>query len=634
MSNFRKIGLAIGVAGATATMVGTVQVYGAAASGNNLDVFESNDNTNAASQASGDCPALTPAGDPGELQATCQARGEAGTLSAYNVRGDAAIVPYYTTVGTFVTGVHIVNTTAATQAVKVRLRRATDSADALDFNVVMSPADVWAGAIHADASGSVIVSTSDTSCTVPNAAADASGNKTFTMPDSTDAREGYVEIIGMGEAAQTTAVGKNAKHAKGVPLDCATVEKNFYRNMNTDTSENTAANQRYCGDNTSKATGGYGTCDFDETADGVTGGTLTTWTDTPDEALKVSWFVRDTARALEFGGDAAHISKFADSPMMTNQEKIIKQDGAIQFDPLNFELPNLDGGPWGAGTTIADGSAAADSVCETRDNTTVTTRGGVGLGALCSDSLITASQNLFGKFSKLRANNLWGKEALKNEWAAVSSTTRTVTTDWVVTLPGQYVMQDWRPLPPSNASGTIAATNQTKSSADDLPLTYTMTMYDREETSETSEVSSCAAGGITVSPSTDDCASAATPAAKSLSNEVNVLSFGGSTHDAGQGAGLGVLNSSVLVANWALTGAESGWANMAFTAQTSDRELFFPSPTGQNGVSGKGAAPTGWQNTKAPVVGFAVWERNITADAAMNFGRAIDHSYGQSSGGW
>ena len=35
-------------------------------------------------------------------------------------------------------------------------------------------------------------------------------------------------------------------------------------------------------------------CDFDESADGVTTGTMTTWTDTPDEALKVSWFVRDT----------------------------------------------------------------------------------------------------------------------------------------------------------------------------------------------------------------------------------------------------------------------------------------------------------------------------------------------------
>jgi hypothetical protein len=477
-----------------------------------------------------------------------------------------------------------------------------------------------------------MVSTSDTSCTVPNNAADASGNKIFEMPNSTDAREGYVEVIGMGQAAQTQAAAINAKHSKGTPKDCATVQLNFARNMNTDSSNAVTTTRRYCGDDTSKATGGYGMCDFDESADGVTGGTITSWTDTPDEALKVSWFVRDTARALEFGGNASHISGFSDSPMMTNQASIVTQDTSIQFDPLNFELPNLDGGPWGAGTTIADGSATADSVCETRDNTTVTANGGVGLGALCSDSIITGAQALFGRFERLRANNQWGKESIKNEWASVSSDTRTVTTDWVISLPGQYLMTDWRPLPPSNASGTIAATNQTKSSADDLPVTYTMTMYDREEASETSEVETCTVGGITVSPAVDDCASAAAPAAKSLSNEVNVITFGGTTHDGGSGAGKGVLSSERQIANWALAGAESGWAVMSLTQQAGMKRNFYPSPTGQNGVDGSGSLVAA--NTRAPVIGFAVWERNITADASMNFGRAINHSYGQSSGGF
>jgi hypothetical protein len=71
---------------------------------------------------------------------------------------------------------------------------------------------------------------------------------------------------------------------------------------------------------------------------------------------------------------------------------------------------------------------------------------------------------------------------------------------------------------------------------------------------------------------------------------------------------------------------------MALTATAADKENFYPSPTGQNGVNGAGAFLT--RNTRAPVLGFAVWERNITADASMNFGRAIDHSFGQSSGGW
>ena len=68
-----------------------------------------------------------------------------------------------------------------------------------------------------------------------------------------------------------------------------------------------------------------------------------------------------------------------------------------------------------------------------------------------------------------------------------------------------------------------------------------------------------------------------------------MLTFGGSTHDAGSGAGKGVLSSNVQIANWSLAGADSGWATMALTASTADQELFYPEPTGQNTVSGAGA---------------------------------------------
>ena len=47
--------------------------------------------------------------------------------------GDLAIIPYYTVLDGTNTGMHIINTTESTQVVKVRLRRGTDSKDALDF---------------------------------------------------------------------------------------------------------------------------------------------------------------------------------------------------------------------------------------------------------------------------------------------------------------------------------------------------------------------------------------------------------------------------------------------------------------------------------------------------------------------
>ena len=70
-------------------------------------------------------------------------------------RGDLALVPYYTVRDQWVTGIHIVNTSDHTQVVKFRFRRATDGMDALDFNIVMSPRDVYAGFLSDDENGTI-----------------------------------------------------------------------------------------------------------------------------------------------------------------------------------------------------------------------------------------------------------------------------------------------------------------------------------------------------------------------------------------------------------------------------------------------------------------------------------------------
>ena len=56
---------------------------------------------------------------------------------APNECGDLALAPYYTVRDEWVTGLHIVNTSARAEVVKVRFRRATDAMDALDFNLVL-----------------------------------------------------------------------------------------------------------------------------------------------------------------------------------------------------------------------------------------------------------------------------------------------------------------------------------------------------------------------------------------------------------------------------------------------------------------------------------------------------------------
>ena len=87
-----------------------------------------------------------------------------------NGLGDMAIVPYYTVQGDFVTGVHIINTSDMTQVVKLRLRRASDSMDALDFNLIMSPFDEWTGYIKNDVEGGQITfNSTDTTYTTIDA---------------------------------------------------------------------------------------------------------------------------------------------------------------------------------------------------------------------------------------------------------------------------------------------------------------------------------------------------------------------------------------------------------------------------------------------------------------------------------
>ena len=162
------------------------------------------------------------------------ASGAVAQMMSPNETGDMAIVPYYTVNDGKNTGIHIINTTPRTQVVKVRLRRGSDSKDALDFNLVMSPYDEWTANIGAGGSTGVVVNTNDNTCTVP-----AFPEGGAEMPDTyaDGATEGYVEVIGMAQVASFAQGGYDelshlaltATHIDGVPLSCDLVRENFYR---------------------------------------------------------------------------------------------------------------------------------------------------------------------------------------------------------------------------------------------------------------------------------------------------------------------------------------------------------------------------------------------------------------------
>ena len=178
--------------------------------------------------------------------------------------GQVLMFPFYNADNGNATNMHIVNTTGATKALKVRFVEHKNSDEVLDFNLYLSPYDHFAFGVIKDpngAGGAII--TQDNSCTVPalgsangafsgTATPASSGAITRVQPfvnylyanpalpdfDSSIERSltGHVEVIEMGEVTNKGTLGQGdyetngkysqfaafAKHgATGVPASCA-----------------------------------------------------------------------------------------------------------------------------------------------------------------------------------------------------------------------------------------------------------------------------------------------------------------------------------------------------------------------------------------------------------------------------
>ena len=159
--------------------------------------------------------------------------------------GHMLIVPYYTAQNGNMTVLHVVNTdTTNGKAMKVRFRGAANSDDVLDFQVFMSPGDVWTAAVSAGANGTAQLVTADGSCTLPKIAKDVAVPfvkdrlPTSLTGDALAAqtREGYVEIFNMADIDSAATYGTPAtnnsalytaiKHVNGTaPCTDATLDK-------------------------------------------------------------------------------------------------------------------------------------------------------------------------------------------------------------------------------------------------------------------------------------------------------------------------------------------------------------------------------------------------------------------------
>lgn len=189
--------------------------------------------------------------DPTGADATALQFGNTGT-------GHMLVVPYFSTQNGNSTLLSIINTDATNgKAVKVRFRGAANSDDVYDFQVFLSPGDVWTANVSAGADGKSYLTTNDASCTKPAkatlnstpfvvtrlnpaATADAKANNT---------REGYIEIFNMADivkpAAGTVNLYTSIKHKNGVapcsniaadPLNGIAAGSNAWTDINTDKS--------------------------------------------------------------------------------------------------------------------------------------------------------------------------------------------------------------------------------------------------------------------------------------------------------------------------------------------------------------------------------------------------------------
>ena len=141
--------------------------------------------------------------------------------------GHNLIVPYFTAQGGNMTVLHLTNTDVKNgKAVKVRFRGAANSDDILDFQVLLSPGDVWTGAVTAGADGVAQLTTADGTCTVPQLTKGvAQSFDTRRLQGSLSAadkaagtREGYVEIFNMADipaSTVTTSLYAAIKHKDG-----------------------------------------------------------------------------------------------------------------------------------------------------------------------------------------------------------------------------------------------------------------------------------------------------------------------------------------------------------------------------------------------------------------------------------
>jgi hypothetical protein len=343
--------------------------------------------------------------------------------------------------------------------------------------------------------------------------------------------------------------------------------------------------------------------------------------------LKVSYFTRDELSGLEFGSNAYHIQNLNNHAVMSNQERIITGEK----DYYSFLFPDLDGGTpakcenlW-----VFNGGLNDFEIREDLTDAEV-----LQCVAWDEDFDIDPVLNQRGRYNGVRRT--MGSQLVLNDWSTNSATN--TATDWVLTLPGQYLMLNLPVYVDFDAGDRDNCYNRGEAlsireafgaepdlrvpatcDARDLPVEVRIAFTDREEQTIVSED-----GGLVISPETSD-----RPSTAILPYEVNVIQW----TDGGLDPILGSdYATTITIASDVLT-TPNGWAELSVKPDTTTgKDQGIVDYTDVGGLF-PGVDPFNYRVVDAiPMVGFVAWERSFPNDPSANYGRLVNHSFTATSG--
>lgn len=387
--------------------------------------------------------------------------------------GHMLLVPYFSTQNGNATLLSLVNTdTVNGKAVKVRFRGAKNSDDIFDFQVFLSPGDVWTANVSQNADGRSALTTEDNSCTRPKnvnapfVLSRVSGNK------GAETLEGYVEIFNMADVKPTSNVYNVIKHNKSGVAPCYAAEGAdlaAWNKLSTDLADEAAY------------------------ADlGLVN---------PTTGLMANWTIMNVPKALSWSGTATAIQAVVDTATNT-----LGSGNVVYFPQQDKPVGASTVANFTADPLLVGGQVAAAQY-DLPDMSTPYLKG-LPAGALAPNAQALSLANSIATMAVI--NEFWTEDTIM------------ANTDWVFSMPTRRyaVAMDYKASTPNTARQNAGLTTHfdlTKNvvkNADALCVNDpSADTWGREEENEVA--------------SNDDVISPGTPSEKkSFCGEVSILSFG------------------------------------------------------------------------------------------------------------